>query len=357
MKSSQFNILIVDDNSHNRRILASVLSRERTYSLTLVSSGLTALEAVKRENIDLILLDIMMPEMDGFQVAENLKTIDKGRTIPVIFITADTNSDSVTRAFKKGGVDYITKPFNAEELIARVNVHAKLKQFQDELKEKNKLLESKRILLLNEVNRKTEEIDNISTALITALESANKLNDTDTGNHIKRVSKYAAVLAKKVSNDYDFIRKIEMYASLHDVGKVGIPDSILKNPGIFTLEEKEEMKKHVLYGGQMLAYPGIPKMAANIARYHHEKWDGTGYAASLKGNNIPLEARIVALADVYDALGTKRVYKEAFSEDKINRIIEEGKGKHFDPDLVDIFFKEKDKILRIKKKLSKSFHR
>lgn len=348
---NNFKILIVDDNNENRRVLATVISKNTDFNLTLANNGQSAIESAFSDNPDLILLDIMMPEMDGYQVAEKLKGDEKTRDIPIIFITANTDSESISKAFKTGGIDYITKPFNPEELLARVNAQVKLKQYQNELQHKNKLLESKKILLINEVNEKTKNIEDISSALINALESANTFNDTDTGNHIKRVSKYAGFFAKMISTDTNFIRQIILYTSLHDVGKVGIPDELLKKPGMFSKSEMEEMRQHVIYGAKMLTAPGIPEMAANIAKYHHEKWDGTGYMEGLKGTYIPLEARIVALADVYDALGTKRVYKEAFPEDKIDSIIKEEKGKHFDPELVEIYFENKYQILKIKEEL------
>lgn len=347
----KFKILIVDDNNENRRVLATVLSKNNDYDITLANDGPSALESTRQENPDLILLDIMMPGMDGFEVAEKLKADKTSTNIPILFITANTDFNSITRAFKTGGIDYITKPFNHEELLARVKAQVKMKLYQNELNKKNKLLESKKLLLTAEIDEKTKMVDDISSALITALESANILNDTDTGNHIKRVSEYAAFIAGKISDSADFVKQMKLYASLHDVGKVGIPDELLKNPGEFSPTEMKEMEQHVVYGAKMLTATGIPKMASNIAKYHHEKWDGTGYMEGLKGTKIPLEARIVALADVYDALGTKRVYKEAFMEEKIDKIIREEKGKHFDPKLVDIYFENKIGFLNIKKRL------
>ena len=347
-----FKILIVDDNNENRRVLATVISKNTNFNITLANNGQSAIESTLSENPDLILLDIMMPGMDGYQVADNLKGNNSTSDIPIIFITANTDAESISKAFKAGGIDYITKPFNPDELLARLNAQVKMKQYQNELKHKNKLLESKKLLLIEEVSEKTKNIEDISSALINALESANILNDTDTGNHIKRVSEYAGFLAEKISDNVDFIKQIKLYTSLHDVGKVGIPDELLKKPGIFSEKEMEEMKKHVIYGAKMLTAPGIPVLAANIAKYHHEKWDGTGYIEGLKGSEIPLGARIVALADVYDALGTKRVYKDAFQEETIDKIILEEKGKHFDPELVDIYFANKDHFIKIKEGLS-----
>ncbi len=347
-KEDVFAILIVDDNNENRRVLATILSNNIHFDLTLAGDGVSALSHIEKQLPDLILLDIMMPGMDGYQVAKVLKSNSRTENIPILFVTANTDPRSISEGFRSGGVDYITKPFNHEELLARVNVQVALKRTQDQLRKQNRLLSTKKELLANLVDEKTRKIEDMTIALITALESANIMNDNDTGGHIKRVSMYAEILAASRTKDPDFVKQIKLYSSLHDVGKVGISDAILKKPGVYSSEEMEEMKKHVSYGAKMLNSPGIPPLAVNIARYHHEKWDGSGYLEGLSGTDIPLEARIVTLADVYDALGTKRVYKDAFPEDMIDAIIREGRGKHFDPELVDIFFTVKEKLIRIK---------
>ncbi len=348
---SLFHILIVDDNIENRRVIATILSKDKRFDLTLVGDGSSALEYSFNNIPDLILLDIMMPGMDGYEVAGRLKRDKRTKEIPILFVTANADHDSISKGFRFGGMDYITKPFNHEELIARVNVQVNLKRARDQLEVQNKLLRAKKELLSNLVDEKTKMIEDITIALITALENANLMNDTDTGNHIKRVSEYAGLIALEHTGDNEFVRQIKLYSSLHDVGKVGIPDAILKKPGRYSPEEAEAMKCHVSFGAKMLDSPGISPIAVNIARYHHEKWDGSGYLDGLSGTDIPLEARIVTLADVYDALGTKRVYKEIFSEDKIDKIILEGRGQHFDPDLVDVFFKVKPELIRVKQEL------
>ncbi len=342
------NILIVDDNNENRRVLATILSADSRFDLTLARDGASALAHIRTQLPDLILLDIMMPGMDGYQVAQQLKSDPRTKDIPILFVTANTDSESISKGFRSGGVDYITKPFNHDELLARVHVQVSLKLAQDQLQEQNRLLSAKKELLSSLVDEKTKEIEDMTLALITALESANIMNDTDTGKHIKRVSAYAGILASAYTGEPDFVHQIKLYSSLHDVGKVGIPDALLKKPGEFSPSEMEAMKQHVSYGGQMLNAPGIPPLAANIARYHHEKWDGTGYLEGLSGSAIPMEARIVTLADVYDALGTRRVYKDAFAEEEIDSTILAGKGSHFDPELVDIFFTVKQDLLQIK---------
>lgn len=349
---NKFYILIVDDNNENRRIIGMVLSKNPEFDLTLVSSGEAALDYSFRNIPDLILLDVMMPRMDGYEVAEKLKADERTKDIPILFVTADDTPDGISRGFNTGCVDYITKPFNREELLARVNVQVRLKRYQQQLLDQNVLLMEKKKLLTTLVDEKTKMVEEVSLALIAALENANMLNDNDTGNHIKRVSEYTGIIALEYTGDFELSNQIKLYTSLHDVGKVGIPDVILKKPGRYTPEEMELMKKHVSFGAKMMDSPAIPKIAVNIVKYHHEKWDGTGYLEGLSGTDIPLEARIVTLSDVYDALGTKRVYKEAFDEDVIDKMIQDSSGKHFDPDLTKVFFKKKEDILKIKAALS-----
>jgi len=323
-------IVIVDDLQENRQVIAKILNVNlKKIELYLISNGKDLVEMLKKEEIlpDLILLDIMMPELSGIEVAKIIKKNKEWENLPIIFLTAKTDVESKVEAFEVGGVDYITKPFNQFELISRVKTHLKLKKMTDNLNEL--------------VNEKT-------LSLILALEKANVYNDTDTGNHIKRVSKYSEILARNYGSDKRYVKKIKNYASLHDVGKVGLSDKLLKKPGKYIESEFAEMKNHVYLGKKMIEELGLDKMAENIIYYHHEKWDGSGYLTGLKGEKIPLEARIVALADVYDALGSKRVYKQPFDEKEIDKIIKNGSGKHFDPELVEVYFKSKKEFLKIK---------
>jgi len=345
-------ILIVDDVATNRQYLAMILSENKSFEIRLASNGKDALEYVAKEKPDLILLDIMMPEMDGYEVASRLKKDKTTIDIPILFITAVTGTENIVKAFELGGVDYINKPFNKQELISRVSVHVGLRMARIELEEKNLILKNRELQLVQLVDDKTKRLEGTTLALVNALENANLFNDTDTGNHITRVGAYAALFAEELGCDSDYIKRIKLYSSLHDVGKVGIPDRILKKPGKYTPEEFIAMQEHVVIGSRMLDDPEIDIMAKNITLYHHEKWDGTGYVRRISGDEIPLEARIVALADVYDALGTKRPYKEPFPEDKIDSIIFEGKGKHFDPQLIEIFRENKKGLLEIKMRLS-----
>jgi len=223
-------------------------------------------------------------------------------------------------------------------------------QLKAELEEKNRFLNNQKEFLQNLVDQQTDKIKKMTLSIVAALENANRYNDTDTGNHIKRVSEYAALLAEKLGCDYDYINKIRLYASLHDIGKVGMPDDLLKKPGTYTFEEREAMKEHVTIGVEMLRDTDVDEMARNIIYYHHCKYDGTGYNVELRGKEIPLEARIVTLVDVYDALTTKRVYKPAFTENKAEEIIKEGIGTHFDPDVVNVFFEYKSLFEAIKQR-------
>lgn len=345
-------ILVVDDVPENRKILATIINKNTNYTVTLAPDGRSVLQAIEEDIPDLILLDIMMPGMDGYEVANVLRSKEATKDIPILFITAVIDVESVVKAFESGGIDYITKPFNKQELLARVNTHMKMKLMQDELRKKNTLLEDRELHLVELVEEKTRKIESTTSALVTALEGANFYNDSDTGNHIKRVTEYSKLLAEAYGMDRDFVKRIRMYASLHDVGKVGLPDMLLKKPGKYTPEEFVEMQDHVEIGARMLDYPDLDPMAKNIALYHHEKWDGSGYKAKLTGDSIPIEARIVAVADVYDALSTKRVYKDPFEEPKIDEIIRENRGTHFEPALVDLYFENKRKFIEIKTKFS-----
>jgi putative two-component system response regulator len=346
-------VLIVDDVVENRKLLASILQKNTEYEIMMAKSGQDVIDLFENgsDNLpDLILLDIMMPVMSGLEVAQYLKDKKLLQDIPIIFVTGLGDIDNIVKAFKFGGVDYITKPFNKAELLARITTHLKLKHVLDELEVKNSLLQNNEMHLIHLVEEKTKKVNNLTVALITALENANIFNDIDTGNHIKRVSEYSVVLAEDYGCDLDFIKKIKIYSPLHDIGKVGIPDSILKKKGVYSKVEYEKMKEHVVIGFKILDLPEIDSMAKNIALYHHEKWNGSGYVKGLKGENIPLEARIVALADVYDALMNERIYKKAYTKENTDQIIQADSGVHFDPKIVDIFKKQKEQFYEISKR-------
>jgi len=268
-------ILVVDDNPANLNILFEMFST-LSYDILFASDGESCLDILRKEYPDLILLDVMMPGIDGFETCERLKANERTSSIPVIFMTALSDTEDKVKGFQLGAVDYITKPFQPPEVLARVITHLTMRKMY-------LMLEDRKQHLKHLVEEKTRTISNTTLALVNALENANRLNDTDTGHHIKRVGEYAALIAEKHGCSHDFIKRLRLYAPLHDVGKVGLPDLLLKKTGRYTLEEFNEMKTHVVFGGSLLESEGIDVMAHNIAIYHHERWDGSGYVKGLAG--------------------------------------------------------------------------
>ncbi len=338
-------ILVVDDAPENLLVLTELL--QDSYRVLAATSGERALTLARgAHHPDLILLDIMMPGMDGFQTLEELRMHSMTRDIPVIFVTALEDSDVESRGLEMGAVDYITKPIVPAVVLARVKTHVALKRAQDRLADENAYLESEISLRMAE-SELTEQVS------IRALAHLAEARDLETGNHILRTQAYVRMLAMQLRSHPKFSeiltpRNIELLtrsAPLHDIGKVGIPDHILLKPGKLTKEEMSIMQTHARIGAEAIekaeddvAMP-VPFLtfAKQIANFHHEKWDGSGYPDGLKGEEIPVSARLMALADVFDALITARVYKPAMSYEKAREIILEGRGTHFDPDVVDAF--------------------
>lgn len=302
-----------------------------------------------------------MPGMDGYSVCEQLKASPRTADIPVIFLTARMEKEAEGKGFVVGGVDYITKPFSPPVLKARVETHLALKQARDALREQNALLEER-------VEQRTRRISALQDAIIMAMASLAETRDNETGNHIRRTQWYVRLLAEQLSRKPAYqelltpgrIGLLYKSAPLHDIGKVGVPDRILLKPGKLTAEEFAEMKKHTEYGRDAIiaAEQSLDdeetflSLAKEIAYGHHEKWDGSGYPIGLTGEAIPLSARLMALADVYDALISKRVYKPAFSHEKARAIILEGRGLHFDPEVVDAFLEVESEVRRIAARLA-----
>lgn len=337
MSDNVSTILVVDDTPVNLGVLFDVLV-QAGFNVLVSQNGSSAIQCAKNTQPDLILLDVMMPEMDGFETCQQLKADKRTSEIPVIFMTALSETVNKVKGLTLGAVDYVTRPFETQEMLARVNTHLAFQRLQHDLKDKNVLLADRERHLSRLVEEKTQKIEHITLALVKALEHANAANDDDTGSHINRVGDYSACVAEHYGCGREFVKRIKLYAPLHDVGKVGLPDAILKKPGKYTTEEFLVMQEHVRIGAQILKDEEIDPMARNIALYHHEKWDGSGYVHQLRGEAIPLEARIVALADVFDALSSQRVYKAAFPKTQVERIVREESGKHFDPALVEVFF-------------------
>jgi putative two-component system response regulator len=350
MRTKLSRILVIDDEPDNLSILAELLEKQG-YTVLFALDGTSGIQRAVSGRPDLILLDVKMPGMDGFETCHHLKTSDITRDIPVIFMTVMSDTVAKVNGFECGAVDYITKPIAFEEVLARINTHLTMQQLQHELKIKNRLLADREAHLsllveeqVREIAEKALKIEHMTIALVKALEDANALNDTDTGNHLKRIGAYSAFLAEQFGCAREFVQRLKLYAPLHDVGKVGLPDALLKKSGRYTEQEFRLMQQHVVIGAILLDSDGIDLIAKNIALYHHEHWDGTGYIHHLAGADIPIEARIVAVADAYDALVSRRIYKEAFAEEQAEQIILEESGKHFDPNLVDIFWDQKHAI-------------
>lgn len=356
----QKTVMIVEDTEVNIDILVDALQDE--YELIVAINGSEALELIEEQKPDLILLDIMMPEMDGYEVLKRLKENSTLNQIPVILLSAITDSDSKTKGFSLGAVDYITKPFEIVEVKARVMTQLRLEEARIVLENQNSILEEK-------VKERTNLIERTNSATIYCLAALAETRDPETGQHIRRTQEYIKELALELqkNGEYEDILNNEyvdlLYKSapLHDIGKVGVKDGILLKPGKLTAEEFEEMKKHTIYGGESLMV-GIKELgeesflslAKEIALTHHEKWDGSGYPYGMSNKEIPISGRLMALSDVYDALTSKRVYKGAFTHNDAKNIILEGRGTHFDPDIVDAFIRIEPKFIEIMERFKDS---
>jgi len=339
-------ILIVDDAPENLEFVELVLS-EDSYHFTTAANGQEALDKIENKHFDLILLDVMMPVLDGFEVCRILKANPEYQDIPIIFLTARLDVDSITHAFKLGAVDYITKPFNAAELLARVknqvelhNTKKMLKFINSSLKQESELKERR---LISEVEENQKEIIYALTEMVEA-------TSDETGKHIRRVAEYARLLARLHPNlSFEDEEIIYHAAPMHDIGKVSIPSEILHKNGSLTAEETEVMQKHTTNAHEFFkkSERRFMKAADIIATQHHEYWDGTGYPIGLKGQDINIYGRIVALADVFDALTHKRQYKDAWTLEAALKYIQERKGVQFDPQLVELFSENFDDFKRI----------
>ena len=335
MENRKFNILIVDDTPKNIQVVASVLQKEG-FHLGFATDGEKALTAVKEKEYDLILLDVMMPVLDGFETCKRLKLNSKTSSIPVIFLTAKTDADSISKGFELGGVDYVTKPFNKSELLARVKTHLELKDYKDNLEQK--------------VHDLTKEIEETQKEVVFTMGAIGETRSKETGNHVKRVAEYSKILALHMGLSIEEAELLKQASPMHDIGKVGIPDNVLNKPGKFEKEEWIIMQTHSQLGYEMLKYSNRPilQAAATVAHEHHEKYDGSGYPRGLGGEEIHIYGRITAVADVFDALGSDRCYKKAWDDEKIFNLLKEGKGKHFDPKLIDIFFENLNEFLAVR---------
>ncbi len=317
------SILIVDDTAENIDMLKGILMDE--YDVKAALNGMAALKIASKFKPDLILLDIMMPDMDGYEVCRKLKENPVTSHIPVIFVTAMTDENDEALGFEAGCVDYITKPIQPMIVRARVKNHL--------------ILSDQQIALDIKVEQMTKDLLNNRRDLIQRLGRASEYRDSDTGQHILRVSKYTELIARKMGLSMEEVGIIKCASPMHDVGKIGIDDDILKKPGKYTDEEYNKMKKHCEIGEDILKDPEdrLLQAAAIIAGQHHERWNGSGYPRGLKGEEIHLYARICAIADVFDALTSERPYKKAWNFNDAFQYILKNEQNHFDPSLVTIF--------------------
>ncbi|WP_160687808.1 HD domain-containing phosphohydrolase [Clostridium sp. C2-6-12] len=337
------HILVVDDNVTNLKFAEQALKPH--YKVTLLTSAMQTMKFLSKNIPDLILLDIKMPEVNGYEIFKTIKSMDRLKNIPIIFLTALNDIESELKCLKLGAIDFIGKPFVPELMLSRIKTHLELSNYRKNLE-----------FLVRE---KTETIENLQDSMVVGLAELVECRDGETGGHIKRTAKYleilvyamkeAGVYSEKLTEEY--IHDIIRSAPLHDIGKIGISDGILFKRGSFDENERDYMKQHTTLGGMALqkvidatANENFLYVARDMALCHHEKWDGTGYPSGLSKYNIPLCARIMALADVYDALTSERPYKKPYSHIKAVEIILSGSGTHFEPCIVDTFKSISDKF-------------
>ena len=339
------SLLVVDDTPANLNLMAGLLNTD--YRVRLATGGARALELAKRHPPDLVLLDVMMPDINGYEVCRQLKRDIRTRDIPVIFITALSQAEDEARGFEVGGADFIHKPISPPTLRARVRTHLQVKAWRDSLRRRNDGLEA-------QLSERLHQVERLRDATLFVMVSLAEFRDEDTGNHVKRTQEYVRVLAEHllahpgedaVAAELDdaAVDLLAKSAPLHDIGKVAIPDGILLKPGPLDVEAFTVMKTHTMHGWEMLRRAAqrmggdsaFLTFAMEIARHHHERWDGTGYPDGLAGRAIPLSARLMAVADVYDALISRRPYKDPFPHDEAMSKLTAGAGSQFDPAVVD----------------------
>ncbi len=362
--SRQANIMIVDDEPVTCKIVGKYLADAGYTNCHTHSQSDTALQRIVREQPDVLLLDVIMPEVGGLEILHALREHEQLRHTPVLILTASSDDETKCTALELGVTDFLTKPVSRTELVARVRNSLMLKYRHDQLSRYAQTLEQR-------VLERTEELSRTRLEVVHCLGRAAEHRDTDTGSHVVRVGRFSALIARKLGRDPRWIELIEHAAPLHDVGKIGIPDDILLKPGKLTPDEMDLMHRHALIGKQVLepavgtdihqwhkhtqigarilggASFELLRMASTIALTHHEKWDGSGYPLGLKGADIPLEGRIVAVADVYDALSSRRPYKAAFPREKCFEIMRQESGKHFDPQVLAAFFEVANELVNI----------
>lgn len=337
-------ILVVDDDKTNLTLAQKILLSQ--YRIAATNSGKAALKYLEHNHPDLILLDINMPEMDGFEVMEQIRGDKRTADIPIIFLTADDKADTEIRCFQMGAMDFVRKPFIPDVLMSRVSKTIELEQYRNNLE---KMVEEQ----ADKITESTRRISAIQDSVIVGMANLIESRDGSTGKHVKNTQIYVKMIADELHKrglfpgelTEEFIENIRKAAPLHDVGKIKVPDAVLQKPGKLTVEEFETMKTHTVHSRKIIdtiigdVEDGeYVKVVGDIAMYHHERWDGTGYPTGLAGEDIPLAARIMAVADVFDALYEERVYKPPIRPiERILQIMMEGRGTQFDPVIIDVF--------------------
>ncbi len=335
-------VLVVDDTPMNLQVATGIL-RDRYTALAAID-GAKALDVLaRRPDVELILLDIMMPGMDGYEVCRQLKQNPATARIPVIFLTALSATEDEKRGFEAGAVDFINKPFQPETLLARVGTHLRLHAHERRL---DALVQERTAQL----EAKTQELESTRLQVIYQLGRAAEFKDDDTGTHVIRMAHYSRLLAEAAGLGSDRVELLFKASPMHDIGKLGIPDAILKKPGKLTDEEFDVMRKHPAIGAGIIGKQGseLLECARITALTHHEKWNGSGYPRRKQGDDIPIEGRIVAIADVFDALTSNRPYKQAWTVERTVEVMTRDAGSHFDPGLLPRFFERLPELLTIK---------
>lgn len=339
----QAKVLIVDDQPANVMLLEKMLRAEGYANVSTTTDPLLVADLYRQHGFDIVLLDLNMPQMDGFAVMAQLQLLEQGSYVPILVLTAQADMATRFRALESGAKDFLTKPFDRLEVLMRIRNMLEVRLLHNQVREQNLLLEQR-------VQARTLELTETRLEIVRRLGRAAEYRDNETGLHIIRMSKYSELIGRSAGLDGRQCEMLLNASPMHDIGKIGIPDRILLKPGKFEPEEWEIMKTHAAIGCEILSgHPSeLMEMARVIAESHHEKWDGSGYPHGLRGEDIPLVGRIVALADVFDALTSERPYKKAWSMEDALQYIEDNRGKHFDPTLVGAFRSVLPGVLAIK---------
>ena len=345
-------VLLVDDELMNRKVASKILKKEG-FEVVEAVDGLEALERLKTHDIDIILMDLMMPNMDGYEATKIIKEDENLSSIPIIILSALSDKSAILKGLELGANEYLTKPYDIAEFKLRVHNANKLRSFYKMSKDNEAYLAKKVDEKTKALQEALREVENSEKDIVSILAKVGEYRDNETSMHTIRVGEISALLAKEFGYSDDEVELVRLSAPMHDIGKIGIEDAILLKNGKLTAEEFEVMKTHASIGATILSLKQTPLLsfASQIAESHHEKYNGKGYPKGLSGEDIPLVARIVAVVDVFDALMSKRPYKEPFSLEKTLSIIEGDSGTHFDPKVVEKFLENLEKIVKIRERL------